>query len=412
MGRMSLDSFLGHKSRDAGAAYLGSWKEDGQIDILLHTKADIASKWTHGIVEVKLVKDGKNDDAEEVPRFRWNGYTCWEEESVLQRQFKRDYDTGRRKFPPVICPDCLLLEWLREQVESGELSWTEPVFKFRAIDKDGDEEIKLYHAGGLYGAFGTRDMSDEQEDELKAAKIVRREAWKESIIAKMSYVFSVLPYADPSKGVVVATETASLGDKVKSLIMKTREEFGDEEGDPRKNPYVIRWKFDDGKNVPFDKKYDAVRMSKLKITEEMMEAITSGDGPDIDPYLRVRDPYVHRAMLEEACVLKKVKIPWDAIFGRACRAWDRMKEKEGHSESTAGRGKARAVVDEDDEQESKPTGKSKSAAKTAVKTVSKRVELCEECGEPLNKAGKCTNSDCDEATGNAHGNNPDDDLPF
>lgn len=401
MGRMSLDSFLGHKSRDAGAAYLEKWKDDGQIDILLHTRADIASKWTHGLVEVKLVK-GEGDDAEEVPRFRWTGYTCWEAESVLQRQFKRDQDTGRRKFPPVICPDCLLLEWLREQVESGEMDWTTPVFKFKAIDKDGDEEVKLYHAGGLYGAFGAKDMSDEQVDSLKEAKIVRREAWKEGILAKMSYVFSVLPYANPEKGIVVATETALLGDKVKTLIMKTREEFGDDEGDPRKNPYVIRWKFDNGKNTPFDKKYDAVRMSKMKITPEMLEAI-EGDPPDIDPYLRVRDPYAHRAMLEEACCLKKGRVPWDAIFGRACRSWDKMKEKEKGSKH------------EEDDGESKPPAKKPQGKATTKSAAKPRVELCEECGEPLSKAGKCLNPDCGANTApdpDPTNNTDDDDLPF
>ena len=317
MSSLTLDQFLRHQSTSGGGGggWLAKWKKKTppRIDVWLHTQANIESLWQHGIPRIMTRKDR---DTGVESREVWSGYwTCTESEYVLQRRRHRDKATGQRVHPPKSCPMCLLLEWVRAQVEVGEIAWTQPLFRF-----SGDDESKavVMHAGGIYGDFNRKEMSAEELSALKAARIFRTEAWKENCEVKLSYGFAVVDNDHPEGGVVLTIETSSLGDAVKDEIFSAQE-ADEETGNPFETPYCIRWKYDKSKQQ-YNEKYSALRMGKVALTPEI-EKLIRGPAPDMTKLAPKKDPRILRAILEEHCLVDG--IPWDAIFGAAEAKWDR-----------------------------------------------------------------------------------------
>lgn len=392
MSEMNLKEFLGHKANDfADGSYLKNWKKAKPpvIDVWLHMGAPIASIWQHGIPYIKQRTDR---DTQEKTEEVWSGkWTCWEDESILQKQNRRDRDTGLRLAPPTICPVCLLIEWVREQVESGDLDWTKPLFRFEA--KDGDPV--LIRAGGFYNAYARKEMTAEELASLKKAKVDRRSAWQQNGMAKLSYVFAVVDNDAPDKGVVVTTEPGLLGDRVKEVIHKAMMSAGDETGNPFRNPYCIRW-IHKPDEQEFNKKYDACRMEKIQCDSQMLALIRDTEAPTerIRRVLSKRNPITLRANLEQFCLVKGV--PWDALFGRAEKEWEAI-VAEQDSKDTSFNTEAF-----DAEEAAKPAPKAQAEAKVDEPAV------CEECGE-LVPAGAPRCPGC----GAKQGTQADpDDLPY
>jgi hypothetical protein len=395
MAGMDLNAFLGHSATVSGRSeYLNKWKKNTppQVDVWLHTQALIQSLWQHGIPRLFEKEDKESGDKTvEV----WSGtWPCWEAEEVLQKQYMRDHDTGERAFPPCVCPVCKLIEYVRDAVESGELKWTAPLFRFAGSDPS---KTLIIHAGGMYNAFGKDNLSEKEKDELKTARIYRTDAWRENMMAKLSYVFSVVDNAKPQKGPQIAIETSLLGDKVKEVINNAMMEAEDE-GNPLANPYAIRWIYR-ADETQFNKKYNAVKMGKLPLTAEIRKAIYDTPPPDLSKVVGRKDPNVLLAQLQDAhkAYSKKFELPLEELFADAIEEWSK-------------RGDDGFNPDEYEAEDKAPKAKAQAPKAQAPKAKAKTT-LCYECGE-FTDGGKCDNCGYDPLASPAATADADDDLPY
>ncbi len=317
---MTFDDWMDHKGSAGGGDFLKKWKEDGEVDVVLHPRALPAVVWSHSWYSVFVDKETKKE------KLRFTRFNSMESEKVLKNQRFRRPDGSREK-PPEICPFSLTLEWVRAQIEEGKISWIDPIFDI-AAGEDGE----IIHAGGFCNLFGRDDLTDDELAELRKAGIRRDEAYTENGAARMQYVIPVIPYDEPSLGCVVAIETQTLGDKLKKCIRDRREDLGDEKGDPRTAPVVFRWVFDEKKT--FANKYDVkvmsslpVRVDQLKddapetLVEKMhqLEAALDSTPPSTN---KITDPsnLVQLRKSFEKYWVHKVAPPWDELFARAMAA--------------------------------------------------------------------------------------------
>ncbi len=234
---------------------------------------------------------------------------CHEKEDVLAKQYKRNRETGEREAYPKACPICRLIETVHGMVDAGQLSITKPIFKFETDDPNAKVGRLVLHAGGLYNAFGRKDLGDDIVAEMRKANISLKEAWRENAQAKSAYLFCVVDHDAPDNGVQIAIEGAALGDAIRDVIDGACESLGREDGDPRRNPYAIMWK-----HIPeakaFGDQYRALRLEKLEPTEEVLELIR-GEAPDVSRDIKPFNIQQMRGMLEKHAL---VKLPWDEIF--------------------------------------------------------------------------------------------------
>lgn len=316
-------------------SYLTKWKEreaarDARgkeirpahsVDTLLHRKCGIVAVWRHQFPRVVTFEDRRTK--EQVQKVWSSNLVCWEDESVLKKQYKRN-DDGTRMLAPEKCGACRFVEHIRVLVDNGELAWTDPVLEFNGDDPKEDVTI---HAGGLYNAFA-QDLSQAELSDLKEHGISPLHAWKENAMAKMNYVFRVVDLSNVTAGTQIAIEPASLGDKVKGVIRDAIESDGDH-GHPIKNPYVIRWKYDPAKNIEFNKKYAALAMRKLPIPDDALEIVTESDAPDISNLTDRFNARTVRSQLEQHCKIDGV--PWDDLFGPAVREEEATDDRPRHA---------------------------------------------------------------------------------
>jgi hypothetical protein len=274
------------------------------IDTWLHTKSGIVALWRHGwprVVEIE--RDGvKNTEV-------WSGnFNCWEPEDVLRRQHKRNED-GSRIIPPKVCPMCILIEHIRDEVRAGRIGWLDPVFAFKGEDEKTSITLT---AAGMYNGFGG-ELSRQDVADMRRAGIQRTEAWKQNTMPKCSYVFSVLDNGAPEAGVMPAIETTALGDAVKRVIRDMIESLGETEGHPLRTPYAIRWMYQP-EEAEFNKKYRALAMPRLAYTDEIRALIEESPAPDISNLIGRGDIATLRASMEEHAL---IKLPFDRIFAAA-----------------------------------------------------------------------------------------------
>lgn len=338
---LSLDEFLGHRTSGAGNTnFLGKWKDrdSKSVDTWLHTRSPIVVVWRHAFPRLHVLTDKQTKDS--VTKV-WSGnYVCHEAEDVLRRQYKRN-DDGTRVAPPTKCGACKLIEHIRYLVDSNELSWVDPVFKF-----EGDEDEVVLNAAGLYNGFGADDLTDKQLAEMKKHGIYRKDAWKQNAYAKASYVFRVVDHDHADKGVQVAVEPALLGDKVKQVIRDTMDSRGTDEGNPMKNPYAIRWQHRPDEKE-FGKKYHAVRMEKLRMTPDIAQLIRETDPPNVDNLTAKHNAKSLAAMLEKACL---IDLPWTKLFDLdGAAAGEEEEPNDDHVTHHGVRAQVPAAVESDDE---------------------------------------------------------------
>lgn len=313
---LDLEGFLGHKgSGGGGGSFLKNWhKEDNrdargraQIDVWLHPSAKIVPLWSHNWFTIGKDKDSGDNV---LRTYRFNSM---EKEAILRNANKRDKD-GAREYPPEICPFSKLLEWLYQAVLNEQISWVDEVFSFDEIS--GDPFV--LHAGGMVGLFNRQDDALDKEEiaQLRKARINRKEAWKENCKPRLQYIFRVVQNDRPGDGCMIALESQSLGDAVKSTIgdriddQKPGESW---KGDPWKNPYAIRWLYSD--NEPFSKKYAARAMLSIEKTEEIQQ-VFDAEPPSIDELTKDSNIFELRQSFE-AHWCHEVVPPWDEIFADA-----------------------------------------------------------------------------------------------
>lgn len=298
------EGFLGHSGSTSSGGYLDNWKEAGEVDVVLHPRGSIAALWIHRWHRI-------GEDKEKKPKLMPMRFNSMEDEKLLKKQHFRNGD-GTREYPPVICPFSLTLEWVREQIEDGHIDWTDEIFKFETPKDDA-----IIHAGGFVGLFQDRKLTDDQLAELKKAKIVKSEAYKEDSRAGLRYLFQVVKYEAPDEGCVTALEGKALGQKMQKAIRdeKTKWPKEPDRGDPFVNPYVFRWKFDDEQD--FEKKYDVIAMpnESLPITDEIQEVLDD-DPPSIELLIEPSNVMLLKQSFQDHWC-HEVEPPWDELFAKA-----------------------------------------------------------------------------------------------
>lgn len=375
MPQLSLDEFVSHKSNERGASASRKsliWKKRAPIPpaklpgltAWLHTQASIEAVWRHPWA--RLVE--RERDGEQTREVWSDEFVCHESEAVLRRQYRRG-DDGKRVAPPEVCPLCRVIDYVHGQVTDGSLDWTDPVFVFDA------DEPRVFTAGGICNMFG-RDLTADQKRELRAAKINLREAFKQNVIAKCSYIFTVVDHDRPEDGVQVCVEPTSLGDSVKGVIRMQMEGAEDErQGNPLINPYAIRWEYDE--NEPeFGKKYRAFAYPRARLTDEVRALIVDSPAPSLAAWTTPGDVDRLRLSMEAAA---KIDLPFDRLFGGGKRAVSAQVPRERAAQKAPV--KAR-VLDEVAESPPKPAGRRRAQAPTMIP--------CEACGKPMDeRATKC-----------------------
>lgn len=300
------ESFLGHSGSTSAGGFLKNWKDEGEVELVLHPRGSIAALWAHRWSRI----DKDKEDKLKIFPMRFNSM---ETEAVLKRQHFRNSD-GSREVPPVVCPFSLTLEWVREMIEDGKIDWTDEIFKFETPKDD-----LIIHAGGFTGLFQKNNLSEAQYDELKKARISRKEAYKENGGCKLNYVFVVVQYALPDEGAMIAMEGKALGQKMQKAIRdetrKWEKSKTPKKGDPFAEPYAFRWSYDE--NEEFDKAYDviAIPTESMPITPEL-QAVFDEDPPSLDKIVEPSNVALLRSSFEQHWC-HRITPPWDDLFRAA-----------------------------------------------------------------------------------------------
>lgn len=313
-----LDGFLGHKRGGGGATFLKKWKkrEPPVLRVVVHTKASVALSiyqmpWPK---VVTLERDG--NEVTEV----WNSpFNTWEIENIIERQYKRDQDTGERLAPPEICPMAIMLEEVERLMREEVLSWHTLLFAFKGDDKEFD---KYLFAGAITNK--AKKIWDDQTITAQEKKAARKkgfpgkhDAWKTNMMAKCQYVLTVLDYDDPDAGIQIAQETALVGDLLKKTIRDRRTAEGEDEGNPLINPYVFKISHHP-KEEQFQDRYQVVAIGKkLPITDAMLEVVRERDAPNLDRYTAPGDIVALRSSMEDHYVGPPGLLDFDMIFSKA-----------------------------------------------------------------------------------------------
>lgn len=352
----SMDAWLkSSPGKGSSGGKIAKWKEDGQLDVWLHTKRLPMTIWRHSFPTTVVMED--KETKEKVAHIWSKKYTCHESEDVLDAMWFRDRDTGERKNPPKRCGLCKFNEWLWQQVklwmdthewDEEKKAWKETkkgggkgidpcrtAFKF--VSEAKEEENITLHVAGICGIFGKKDPNPDLVEAMKASKIRGTEAWKENTLVKAEYVMCIVNNDKPGDGVQIAIETKGLGEKVKEVIAKV---YKSQDINIQKTPYCIRWEFD--KKAEFSKMYDATAMMKIQPSPRILKLIR-GEAPDLT---QIKEPFnqqTMRAILEKHCLLKNV--PWDDIF--PSKDEEKVWEKEDNAEAAKD-----AADDEETEEES------------------------------------------------------------
>lgn len=305
----TVDAFLQHRTTERSGAFLKDWKKNTppKIDTWMSCRRMPIALWQHPFPKV-VVRDVSGESKTEI----WGGqYNCWETEDILKTQYHRNDDGSRRKFPKR-CPQCRLVESVRDMIEEGQLDWLAKIFTF-----EGDDDKRVIHAGGICGMFNDRDLEDEKKEQMKKAGIrltvprggSGQAAWMENGYAKCSYLFLVVDNNNVAGGLQKTIVPSLLGDKVKEVVNDTISSLGDEEGNPWMHPYAIQWEHRPSE-TEFQKKYKARRMEKLPLTDEIAQLIR-GEVPDLSMDLAPFNMATMRAFLEKHAL---IDLPWDFIF--------------------------------------------------------------------------------------------------
>lgn len=400
--QLDLNSFLGHSTRSSdGSQFLRGWRKRNPpaVNVFLHPGAPIIAIWQHGLPHIYERED---DQTRKVTRNVGGGvWNCLESEDTLRKQYRRD-DDGQRIAPPQLCPLCKLIEVVRTMIDTGDLTFCAPLFKWEGSDPT---KAQIVTAGGLINAYGRKDLTEDEVAQMRAAGIRASEGWKESLIAKCNYLFQVIDADEVDAGVQIAIETTSLGDHVKEVIKGQMIAMGEVDGNPILKPYAIRWEHHPNEKE-FQKKYKAIAMPRIKVTAAI-RALFDEDPPTVDHIVTPGNVATLRAELEAKSL---VDLPWDDIFGAAEAAAEADAPKPASTKPKGkrkGKGKGKPKPppppepdddaddegDEADDEAPPPKQKRKQKPKPEPKPKPKRKQkpkakpqiACDECGKMMDE---------------------------
>lgn len=406
---MNIQEFMNHSNRGGKRQYLKDWKKEPPhaITVWLSTTAPILALWRHSFCKV-VPKE--NPQTKEKTREVWTDrLVCFESEEVLKEQYLRDKDSGERVYPPVLCPICKMLEWLRASAKAGKLDsregeawmvdtapgptrgqlvrrpgdgWLRPIFKFEGTDPS---KTKFLHAGGMYKAFGNKKMGDEDKRAMAAVAqiyggpLYQRFAWTEDLVAKLEYALTIVNNDDAAKGCQIAIEANLLGDKLKKAMQDRAKALllagqSAERADPSKHPYAFRFEHNPTENIPFDEKYSVFIADQVRLTPAVDKAIRS-EAPDLTELAKKFNPESVLATMERHAL---VKLPFGEFFKDAI-AWS--KGQKTASTSAAVQGIDRAMGAAEGAPTSPVTQANPQPSQAPVVVDGEEVCACEKCGK-------------------------------
>ena len=354
---MSLAQWAAQMQNAGGGRnkYLSKWKEKGFANTWLHPASSILSLWRHQVPRI-FVKEDKQTQVKTVEVYG-DSCVCYENEEVLEDMHFREkvpgavfpQSLGARKNPPKVCPICIMIEHLTQLVVEGRLDWRYPVFEFRGTDPSKN---RLLHVGGITGLFNAKVLPPEKLAELAGAEstdptkaalqrsgsdpwfpatkwggpIYRKgptAAFMQDGRPKQEYAVTVIDNDDVGAGIQIAFINKGLGAKILDVIAKAIKEArgpADPEGlrgDPQRNPYVIRWEYNQQAGErDMRLYYDAIRMGGIPLTAPV-HALLTQPPPSVAKLAERFNLKVMRARLEEHLSPKMKKLPLDMYFEKA-----------------------------------------------------------------------------------------------
>lgn len=403
---MDLTEFLGHKTSGSSSFTKAvKWRDrkPPRIDTWMHTQGSIVALWKHSW---KKLVQRKVDGVEELQI--WSAdFNCHEHESVLKEQYRRLPD-GTRKSPPVVCPMCLVMEYMRDQVRTKRLKWTAPAFQFK-----GSNDTAILTVGGMLGLYDGDKLSPAQLKELREAGIRRDEAWKEATRAKCNYLFEVVDNDNVNDGVQVAVETTGLGDAVKAAIAGQIEALGVVDGNPLRTPYAIRWKYD-ANAAQFGDKYSAIAMPKLELTAQVRDLIFEGERPDIRETIAKGNAEALLSVMEKTAL---IELPFQQLFAKAMGEADTGPQVQVPAQignAPPARRRARALEPRDDEKQPPeyPPGTVLLPCDSCGKQMADTDPVCWNCGAEYDIGPAAAAPEPRPTATEASDNLSSDDVPF
>jgi len=315
---LGVDAFIKNRTRagfEDNRLGVKQLKDEGELTIWLHTKAEIEVVWKHPWrkrVEVEDKKTGRKEwkvfYSPIVSHERPIEVGGELQDAVMLHQRRRK--KGERVYPPSD-PFGKLCEAVFQEVRAGRLPFTEPLVEFRADRRD---ECVLYRAADFYGGFDERDLDEEEAEAARAAGVYLKDAWKQSLLASAFYVFCGVNDADPSGGQKVITLPDSVGRRIQKAVEGAIKDFGPVKGDPTKTPYPIKLVYDEDAKAAADK-YAARALCGREPSAEVREMITEEEPADTADEVAPYDPDELRAQIEAHAVAPKVLLPLlDACF--------------------------------------------------------------------------------------------------
>lgn len=306
---LDVDSFIKNRTRGAFDDNLITekhLKDAGSLTLWLHAKAAINVRWCHQWWK-RIQVDDKQTGRKEWRCFFTRINSHERDDQVLINQYRRK--KGQRVYAP---EDAFgkLCESIYQAVRAGSLSWVEPLVRF---DSDRRDEIKIVRAGDFYGGFGDRDLDDDQLEELKAAGVFVKDAWKQSLSASARYAFCVVNEDDVGGGNKVFDVNDGIGRRWQRAIEGAIADFGPEKGNPKKTPYPFKVAYDE--NAKGADKYAVRALVGKAATSEMLDLIREEDPADVSDLVALYDPDELRASIEAHAVAPKILLPLlDASF--------------------------------------------------------------------------------------------------
>lgn len=368
-----LDSALADRGKKP-SIFIEPWRKKGSITVWIHPKTKFAKVGHHKWY--RIVQFTKNN-GDEVSFIRFERFNCHEPADYVSISKDRD-DNLRRDHRAQVCPFCKMIEWVEEQVISGKIEPDAEIFRF----DDGDpEHLQVLHAAGISGLIGLENAPERWKKICKRSKVLQKDPWSENCGLKLSHAFQVVADNDPSE-VKWALEPPDLFFNLKDAIAKEKKRNGDDDGDPRKNPYALLWEFDEAKaRKDYGRGSSVIPQPKRNMTGKIKRLL---NGPKRTDQMDVIGPgncLELRAAMENS-IADGIDMPFDEIFAAAKKA-GLMKPSE-KSQSTQPKERKR---DEEDEPESDPKPKTAYKADVAqAKGNSEKKEpesTCDICHEAI-----------------------------
>lgn len=273
---MSWGDFQNEKLYKGGYNRLRSWKDDGNIEVWIHTNSAFYKRLFIMIPYVGEEEDEKTGKTKRT--IKYFPYVSHEEIN--------DYISRKKNGEYYRCPLLRLIDWL---TDNGYVDDDQTVYDASIGDKKRDRVCTKADFINDIPAGGT---------------------WQLSMKPTMQYVMAVIDNATPKDGIVVTAEKYSLGEKIKGAVRKEIDRKGPELGDPGNNPYCFKWVFNTNANNP-NNYYDAYPYERVELTDDIAELLAQ-PAQDISDWVMPGDTDFLRKIFEAHITVDDV--PWDDLF--------------------------------------------------------------------------------------------------